>query len=289
MKKVVVIGDIMVDHYIYGTCDRVSPEAPVPVVKVTHEEYVPGGAANVAQQLSIYKQHNVLAGFATGLLWSESPYQKRCIVECGHTIHKTRVVANRYQLIRFDRYDRYDMDKSQRSLFRHKLNGVLNTPDLGVVIIADYNKGTISKTLAKRVIDHCNMFSVPILVDTKRSDISCFKNATAITPNKKEWELIKKNTKKPNILVDYILVTSGADGVTLIDNTIGTTETFPSKVSYVFDVVGAGDVLIATLAKALIMEFDIKTATHIANVAAGISVTKPGTSSVENWEISYFL
>ncbi|GAA6206308.1 MULTISPECIES: bifunctional D-glycero-beta-D-manno-heptose-7-phosphate kinase/D-glycero-beta-D-manno-heptose 1-phosphate adenylyltransferase HldE [Thalassotalea] len=297
--SVLVVGDIMLDRYWYGPTQRISPEAPVPVVKINQDEDRPGGAANVALNIASLGGKVTLAGItgndeaATTL----EKHLKAMNVACKFdrineipTITKLRVMSRNQQLIRLD------FEESMSSV--DKTNLVNNVEALvaehDVILLSDYAKGTLSEV--QQLIRIANKHHVPVIVDPKGTDFSRYKGATIITPNLSEFEAVVGDCKDEativekglNLLKDLdlasMLVTRSEQGMTLLRHDH---EEFhlPTQAKEVYDVTGAGDTVIATLALAIAAKADFPQASALANIAAGIVVGKLGTSTVSEAEL----
>lgn len=298
--KVLVVGDIMLDRYWHGPTGRISPEAPVPVVKVEQIEERPGGAANVALNSVALGAQSTLLGMsgqdeaADALCGSLEAIGVNCqfaAYEGYPTITKLRVLSRHQQLIRLD--------------FEEGFHGVDASPLLShfekqiaehqVVILSDYNKGALSQV--QSLISKAREHKVPVLVDPKGSDFSKYRGATLLTPNFGEFEaVVGKCVDEADIVarglklieeldLQALLVTRSENGMTLIRK--GQDELhLPAQAQEVYDVTGAGDTVISTLASALAAGAELDQACAIANAAAGIVVGKLGTSTVSTIELA---
>ena len=296
--KVIVFGDIMLDKYLSGSIDRISPEAPVPVLNPSSEEIRLGGAANVALNLSSLGVKTTLLG-VTGkdddsekiidlLKLNKIRFSlRRSVVP---TISKTRLLSSQQQLIRIDEEEKFsDADwKASLSQFLKLVNQDNNK----VFVLSDYGKGTLMDT--KLIIRRAKAKGKIILIDPKGKDFSKYVGADLITPNLNEFmEVVgkiaseKELTKKGKNLIKSLklkalLITRGPDGMTLLENKnnkIKRTD-FPTQARDVFDVSGAGDTVIASVASGLAADFTLEESIRLANIAAGIVVGKLGTASV---------
>lgn len=297
-KKIAVFGDIMLDKYIYGHVDRISPEAPIPIVAVKRENHVPGGAANVAANVVSLGAKAVLFGITgegkpAGILLDE--LRKRDIDTAGiiqkeqvHTIQKIRIIGQSQQLIRFDYESENYSDVKTNGFFIETLNRI---SDLSAIIISDYAKGTINQTLMEKIMELSAEKNIPVFVDPKPQNGDLYHHSFLITPNLKEASgLCNKALKTQreidecgiNLVQKYqsnIVITKGADGMsiyTLNDEIVH----MPTKARQVYDVSGAGDTVIAALCLSVVAGYSIKEAVDIANHAAGIKVGKLGTAAV---------
>ncbi|GAA3546514.1 bifunctional D-glycero-beta-D-manno-heptose-7-phosphate kinase/D-glycero-beta-D-manno-heptose 1-phosphate adenylyltransferase HldE [Zobellella aerophila] len=298
--RVLVVGDVMLDKYWSGPTGRISPEAPVPVVKVEHNEERPGGAANVALNAAALGGHARLLGL-TGDDDAANTLQDKMSgvgVVCDFarlkthpTITKLRIISRHQQLLRLDFEEGFAgedaaplLDKTRNAL-----------ADAGVLVLSDYAKGALSQVQA--LIQAANQAGVPVLVDPKGSDFEKYRGATLLTPNMSEFEAVVGKVRDERDLVakglalvarfefDALLVTRSEHGMTLIRP--GQDELhLPAQAHEVFDVTGAGDTVIATLATGLAAGLPLDEACALANVAAGIVVGKLGTSTVSAIELA---
>ena len=298
--KIAVIGDLMLDEYIMGKVDRISPEAPVPVVKVTEEKFVLGGAANVINNLAALGA-NVYCGGLVGKdknaekLINSFPKNVDCNlilkVENRPTIVKKRVIAGHQQLLRLDWEEEFYINEDEENIIIENLKNHIK--ELNAVILSDYNKGLLTKSLSQKIIKLCRENNVIVTVDPKPKNISNFVGASSITPNKKEaYAAVEANLSenidivgeklKEKYNLDTVLVTRSEEGMTLYDKKI---HNIPTYAKEVYDVTGAGDTVISvfTLAKAAGATWE--EAAKIANTAGGIVVGKIGTSTVSEKEL----
>ncbi|WP_394202765.1 bifunctional D-glycero-beta-D-manno-heptose-7-phosphate kinase/D-glycero-beta-D-manno-heptose 1-phosphate adenylyltransferase HldE [Shewanella waksmanii] len=297
--KVLVVGDVMLDRYWTGPTGRISPEAPVPVVRINQNEDRPGGAANVALNIATLGGQVSLAGIVgndenaqalTTGIQALGVEPKWHTVADKPTITKLRVMSRNQQLIRLDFEESYTSVDSQALLD----NAVAALPNVDVVILSDYAKGALIDPLD--FIAQAKAQGVKVLVDPKGSDFSKYRGATLLTPNLSEFELVAGPVtseadlveKAHKLLKDFdleaLLVTRSEKGMTLI--TAQETELhIPTVAREVHDVTGAGDTVISALATALAAGSDLPEACAIANTAAGIVVAKLGTSTVSRIEL----
>ena len=298
--KIAVIGDLMLDEYIMGKVDRISPEAPVPVVKVTEEKFVLGGAANVINNLAALGA-NVYCGGLVGKdknaekLINSFPKNVDCNlilkVKNRPTIVKKRVIAGHQQLLRLDWEEEFYINEDEENIIIKNLKNHIK--ELNAVILSDYNKGLLTKSLSQKIIKLCRENNVIVTVDPKPKNISNFMGASSITPNKKEaYAAVEANSSenidivgeklKEKYNLDTVLITRSEEGMTLYDKEI---HNIPTYAKEVYDVTGAGDTVISvfTLAKAAGATWE--EAAKIANAAGGIVVGKIGTSTVSEKEL----
>jgi D-beta-D-heptose 7-phosphate kinase/D-beta-D-heptose 1-phosphate adenosyltransferase len=313
MNKILVVGDVMLDIYMYGQVDRISPEAPIPVVLIEKETHQLGGAANVA--------HNIVSLEAECVLWGlmgtdyhsqkldELLLQKKienCIVKSADftTTTKCRVVAMRQQITRMDFEKKMHLNSSLIEGFFKSLKNQWN--DLGVIVLSDYAKGALSEELCQRLILNCREMGKKVLVDPKSKNWNIYRGASLIAPNFKEFlDVISDDISHlsdeeilsqygPKILEQYelgaLLVTRSQNGMTLITRDVKTLEIakihFEAEALEVFDVSGAGDTVLATLAVYLNEDKSLLEAISLANTAAAIAVSKAGTATVTREEIA---
>ncbi|MFT6751392.1 MAG: D-beta-D-heptose 7-phosphate kinase/D-beta-D-heptose 1-phosphate adenosyltransferase [Candidatus Azotimanducaceae bacterium] len=296
--KVLTIGDAMLDRYWHGDTDRVSAEAPIPVVDIEDVEERLGGAANVALNISALGAQSSLMGIVgedesgqiikTKLASAGIVDHLITLSEC-QTSTKFRIISRKQQLARADFERIMDIDAE---VFTHLLRENLSQND--VVILSDYDKGCISDPQA--FISAARKANTPVLVDPKFKDFSLYKGATLIKPNQKEFQAAVGNwdseadfVEKCQKLIEHlgleaILVTRGADGLTLVRK--GQAEIhLPARNNEVYDVSGAGDTVIAVTAAALASGHTLVDAINLANIAAGIVVGRLGTASISGPEL----
>ena len=297
--QLLVIGDVMLDRYWHGTTSRISPEAPVPVVKVEHCEDRPGGAGNVALNIAALGAGVSLLG-ATGddeaadaLMTSLQAASVHCDFHRSSqhpTITKLRVISRHQQLIRMD-FEEPFVQQDIASL-EQKLTRQL--PHIGAIILSDYAKGVLSNP--QGIIDAAKKAGVSVLVDPKGSDFTRYRGATLLTPNLSEFEAVVGVCENEQQLVskgidliaelelDALLVTRGEHGMTLLRE--GESELhFPARAREVFDVTGAGDTVISVLAASLAAGEKMPQAVALANIAASIVVGKLGTAAISAPEL----
>jgi rfaE bifunctional protein kinase chain/domain len=297
--KVLVVGDVMLDRYWFGDVDRISPEAPVPVLKVERVEERPGGAANVARNIvSLGAQATLLsvvgndeAGACLERLLKEH-YHLNALLHSDDsfsTIIKLRAIARHQQLLRLDFETPPSHEVLQAALedFRAQL------PKSDVVILSDYGKGGLAHIA--EMIRLARQAAKPVLIDPKGDDYARYRGATMLTPNRSEFREVAGNWKteedladraeklRAELQLDALLVTRSEEGMSLYRH--GQVLHEPAQTREVFDVSGAGDTVIATMAVMLASGAEIGDAMRIANRAAGIVVGKLGTAVVSREEI----
>jgi D-beta-D-heptose 7-phosphate kinase/D-beta-D-heptose 1-phosphate adenosyltransferase len=301
-----VIGDVMLDRYVMGEVGRISPEAPVPIVLIKSEESRAGGAANVAANLALLGVETQLIGCVgadaeaklLGQLIKKSGIKANLITsKTRPTIAKTRILGGHQQMLRLDQEDNTIFTRAENDALQANINEALKASPR-IVILSDYAKGLFSEAICQDIIAKCAAKKIPVLVDPKGSDYSKYKGATALTPNKKETaeacgtgtqdaDLIKKAALlKTKLKLEFLAVTRGEEGITLIDSDAKNgTHHLPATARQVFDVSGAGDTVIATLAAGLMHDLSILQSLELANIAAGVVVGKVGTVPIAKIEL----
>lgn len=296
-KRILVVGDIMLDKYIWGEVARISPEAPVQIVNVQKESYAPGGAANVANNIAALNGKVHMVGIvgnddANKILMED--LQKRnintegiIIDENKPTIQKVRVLGRGQQLIRFD-YEKneYVDNNAENKIITFIENNIDN---FDAIAISDYAKGVITKNIMQKLTEICKIKDKIIIVDPKPKHKDFYKNVTLVTPNSSEvHEILNlengndtpgKGKRLIDIFNSPVLMTRGEKGISLFELN-GEVTNIPTKAKEVYDVTGAGDTTVATIALALASGASMKEASILANHAAGITVGKIGTSTV---------
>ncbi|MFL3023995.1 MAG: D-glycero-beta-D-manno-heptose 1-phosphate adenylyltransferase [Methylophilaceae bacterium] len=301
-KWALVIGDVMLDKYIFGEVNRTSPEAPVPVVEKKSESFRMGGAANVAANLIGLGIKTILSGVIGDdqngealkrLIKKNNISQQGLIKSTLSTTTKTRIIAGHQQIVRVDDED------TNISLSANQIKKILNLiiKKPSIIILSDYAKGFLTENLTQKIIKQAKKNDIPILVDPKGNDIKKYAGASILTPNKKEAfvlsnlvepdeGLLEKQLKKICIKFDIenIAVTQGDQGIKLVSSR--KIDVIPAtKLKKVFDVSGAGDTVIATLAAGLIGKLTTHKSLELANIAAGVAIGKVGTVAIEGHEI----
>jgi rfaE bifunctional protein kinase chain/domain len=300
-KSIIVLGDLMLDRYVWGTVDRISPEAPVPVVEVTNETVRLGGAANVAHNLYSLGATPIPIGIIgndyTGqqlveLMKSmDFPVDHIVIDNSRPTIMKTRIIANDQHIVRADQ----ELRKGIKADVLQKIIDAIkaNISQVDAIIIEDYNKGLLIKELIKEVIDLAKQNQKIITVDPKFDNFFEYNSVTLFKPNRKETEsaLGKKigsfenleqacRTIRTRLNCDAVLITLGEQGMCLLTSN-GEFSKIPTKARKVHDVSGAGDTVISTLTLALTASVDLKEAVTLANYAAGAVCGEVGVVPIE--------
>lgn len=303
--NIVVIGDVMLDHYITGTTERTSPEAPVPVVLVNEQNYFAGGAANVARNVAAagatvrcvaitgddpagHELRTALrnAGVDTAgvVAWPDYP-----------TIIKTRVVSQGQQIVRLDYERPWIADTGGEDALVAAVQQALNGAD--AVIFSDYGKGVLCEPVARRVMSLCKEHGIPVLVDPKGRDYARYEGAFVVTPNSREAQevtaiatdtiagLRRAAEAIRSVAQSQIaIITRGADGLALL-NENGELDEVPTAAREVFDVTGAGDTFVAWLTLGIAAGLSSGEAARLANMAAGVSVSRSGPAVVSPFDM----
>ena len=302
---VLIIGDVMLDEYIWGEVRRISPEAPVPVVEALRRTYAPGGAANVALNVAALGGQAHLGGlvgedYAAGQLKQALALPRvrieGLIAEAARpTTTKTRIVAHSQQMVRVDSEQRHSIDGAQEAQLLAWVEERL--AHVGACVLSDYNKGVISPHVAQSVIALANRAGKPTIVDPKGTDYAKYRGATLVKPNLHETErALNRDIRGDDALAlaardlrevlegSALLITRGAEGMSLFTHA-DTAAHIPQKSRDVYDVTGAGDTVVSTLALALACGSGLEQAARLANLAGGIVVGKLGTASVTGEEL----
>ena len=298
-RRVLVVGDAMLDRYWFGAVDRISPEAPVPVLRVTREEERLGGAANVAMNVTVLGAQatllTVVGEDAAGARLRELLADQGVAAVLGtdaqlRTVVKLRVIGRSQQLLRIDFENQPEHEVLQQMLADYQRL----LPEHDVVLLSDYGKGGL--THVGRMIELARAAGKPVLVDPKGSDYSRYAGASAITPNRSElaqvvgaWVNDAELTERANALrqrlgLQALLLTRSEEGISLFDDA-GHLR-LPTAAREVFDVTGAGDTVIATLAALLACGMPLRDAAVQANRAAGVVVSRFGTAAVSLAELA---
>ena len=301
--NVLVVGDVMLDRYWFGDARRVSPEAPVPVVHVTDTDNRPGGAANVAMNLVHLGVNTRLIGatggdeagrILAGRLLASKVDSDLYVDPDAATVSKLRVVSRNQQLIRLD----FENPAPLASADAIEEKTLAALPWARLVVLSDYAKGGLAGV--DRLIGACRDRALPVCVDPKGADFGRYAGATVLTPNENEFarvvagfesetELETKAARlRRELQVDALVITRGERGISIIESG-GRAQHLPARVREVFDVTGAGDTVIATLAAGLAAGMTVETAAELANIAAGLVVRKLGVAGVTRGELKLAL
>ncbi len=301
--KVLVVGDLMLDRYILGEVDRVSPEAPVPVLRHAQRYERAGGAANVAMNLAGLGCEALLSGFwgddaeqreLAGILDAAKVDTSGVVTTALPTISKTRIVGRRQQLLRLDIESRDKPGRADEERLRERVE--LLVEKVHAVVLSDYAKGAVTRELCAAVIHKARELGVPVLADPKTADLSKYSGATVVCPNLGELALatgveahrmdalmVAGEAQRREHEFAYLAVTLSEKGMRVLSEA-GVYES-PARAREVFDVSGAGDTVIATLAASLAGGLPMETAVELANLAAGLVVGKTGTVPIARHEL----
>jgi len=305
-NNILVVGDLMIDHYLLGNSERISPEAPVQIVNIIQQNTVLGGAGNVISNLKSFGANvSVLSVIGDCRISLELKELLRSIdVSTSNLISekdrvsskKTRVISAHQQVLRFDFETSKPINNNSENKLLSKFGQIFKEFD--VIILSDYGKGVITEEVSQFIINKANEFDIKVLVDPKGQNFNKYKNAYLITPNKKEASIatsneikdqaslestLKKLKKSLNLSVS--LITLSEEGIAVFDNKL---MIYPTKAKEVFDVTGAGDTVIASLALMLAKNQTIENAVKFANIAAGIVVSKIGSATTTIREVEEF-
>lgn len=297
--RVLVVGDVMLDRYWHGKATRISPEAPVPVVRVGNQEDRPGGAGNVALNIAALGAAASLVGIVgadeagTELhdrLEAAGVYCDFATCLEAPTITKLRVISQHQQLLRVD----FEQDFTASAVDTFQAQALALLTQTQVLVLSDYSKGALQQTQA--LIQAAKKLGVPVVVDPKGNDFSKYRGATVITPNLSEFESIVGHCASEDALaangqqlladldLQALLITRGENGMTLLRPDLPELH-MPTRAQEVFDVTGAGDTVVAVLAAALAAGSPLDIGTALANLAAGLAVGKLGTAAISGPEL----
>lgn len=303
--RLLCVGDVMLDRYVYGEVERISPEAPIPVVRVRRETAMLGGAGNVVRNLVAVGAHaHFLAAVGedpagreiTRLIGDHEGVDPIIAVETGRqTTIKTRIFGANQQLVRVDRETSEPIGAPARERIAKAAIALL--PEVGAVALSDYGKGVLSPELVQQIVERAARANRPVIVDPKGADYTPYRGASLVTPNRKELhEATRMPVGDANEIVAAarrlietcgianVLVTRSQDGMTLV-SARGEVHHLPAEAREVFDVSGAGDTVVAVMAAALATGAPALEAARLANVAAGIVVAKIGTAVASSDEL----
>lgn len=306
-KRIAVLGDVGIDRYTQGSVDRISPEAPVPIVFVQSEYLKLGLAANVADNILVLGGKPEL----TGVIGNDKDAQDLCsmlkkkkitgnsliVDSTRRTILKERVVAETQQMLRVDYESLHPLAKTIQKKVEAAI--IKSTQSADALIIEDYAKGLLSQSMMRSAIAAAKKKKIPVLVDPHmKTPVEWYEGATCLTPNKREAEALTRTRiydEKSLIQVGHaimrktksqsLLITLGKDGIAIFKNGKAKPTRIPTFAREVYDVSGAGDTVISVLALALACGAELEEAAYVANLAAGVEVSKRGTATVTQEEI----
>ncbi len=295
--SILVVGDLILDKYYHGSVTRISPEAPVPVVLKKYEKTVPGGAANVANNLQKLRAKVTLVGIAgndnngwvLSSILKEENIDTHIVIGNNPTVTKTRIIGEHQQICRLD----VEKDQPYSTQTKKELKETLRAQikEHSLLVISDYDKGLLDEETMAAIIEEAAKYKVPVIIDPKKKDWGLYAGAYLVTPNLKEFkeichrlqlddtELVNSGQSiREKYDLDNLLITLSNKGMMLI--TEKEDYHIPTVKQEVFDVSGAGDTVIATLGACIANGYDIRKSVEIANIAAGIVVSKFGTAPI---------
>jgi rfaE bifunctional protein kinase chain/domain len=293
-QRILVFGDVILDRYIFGQVERISPEAPVPVVKVDSEEIRLGGAGNVAANLDKLGARGLLLGvvgadgFAGEVARLKNTGNWVISDPANRTIVKTRVISQRQQIVRIDREGEIRLGAA----LLDQIKAAVANAEIDAIIVSDYAKGTVTAEVMSLLKDRAAAAAIPIVVDPKPPHFDFYRGVTGVTPNLREAEAMTGNAIvsdrdvalalqriRRRFKSDFALITRGDKGISASEKNRKIFN-LPAFSHEVFDVTGAGDTVVAVLTLALAAGADLREAVALANAAASIVVEKIGTSQV---------
>jgi D-glycero-beta-D-manno-heptose-7-phosphate kinase len=302
--NILIIGDVMVDSYMWGNVERISPEAPVPVVSVSKHENRPGGAANVAMNIKSLGANPIICSVVGD---DENSYTLFDILkQKGIPVHgiiksknrkttsKTRIISHNQHLLRIDEEIDKELSKEDQIQFIEHISGILSTNNIQSIIFEDYDKGVITSDLIAKVVELANLKDIPVSVDPKKRNFNNYRNITLFKPNFKEFiEGTKSDINKSdfeklflatrafqnNFNIKYIIITLSESGMFISDGK--TYHNIPAKVIDISDVSGAGDTVISVATLCLVAGLDIYSIAEISNIAGGIVCEKSGVIPID--------
>ncbi|WP_073132231.1 bifunctional D-glycero-beta-D-manno-heptose-7-phosphate kinase/D-glycero-beta-D-manno-heptose 1-phosphate adenylyltransferase HldE [Roseomonas rosea] len=305
-RRILCLGDVMLDRFHYGRIDRISPEAPVPVVRMADSRAMLGGAGNVARNIASLGGEAVLVGVVgqdaagrelAGLIAGTPGLTDATVASATRpTIAKTRIIAGHQHVVRLDEEVTGPITDADAAAIRARVEALL--PGCHALVLSDYAKGLLRADVVRHAIDAARRLGLPVLVDPKRSDFGFYAGATVLTPNLKELRAAAQGPADTEeelaaaarallgpARADAILVTRSEKGMLLVEAE-GGTHTVRAHAKEVFDVSGAGDTVIAVMALAVAAGFPLPRAMRIANAAAGVVVGKLGTATLDMGELT---
>lgn len=302
--KILLIGDVMIDHYLYGQINRISAEAPVPIVDIEDEEYRLGGAANVALNLLGLGAKTTLltmlgddeVGRKALHLMKENNLKTNHVLtsKLRTTSLKTRIFDDDRQVVRFDREDDADLSKEQEEMLLEELNALLKKEKFNAIILQDYNKGVLTKKIIKQILLITAKLNIPVVVDPKEYNFFEYQQIDLFKPNLKELSdalKIKIDPKNINSLrkaaeelkkknrFDNLMLTLGPNGIFIYEQN-GDSYIVPSRIIKTADVSGAGDTVVSIAALGLAQKLPLMKVAKLANIAAGKVCKKVGVCPI---------
>ena len=301
--KILVVGDLMIDQYLWGSSERISPEAPVPVININQDNEVLGGAGNVVNnlkklgaQVDIFSVIGDCAASSDIVnLLNEIGVNTQNLIKQKNRIlsKKTRIIASHQQVVRYDLETKDDIEQQSEDKLLNNLKNAMNRYE--IILLSDYGKGVLTTNVTRTLIDLANAQGIKVLVDPKGDDYSKYSGAFLLTPNKKEASEItkidiKNNTTllnaakklKTDLKLQISLITMSEQGIAIYDEELRIKPTITREV---FDVTGAGDTVLSSLGYALALNTNIDDAVEFSNLAAGVVVSKIGSATATINEI----
>jgi rfaE bifunctional protein kinase chain/domain len=308
-KRIMIVGDVMVDSYLWGVVDRISPEAPVPVVDVNHREERLGGAANVAMNIKALGAEPVLCSVIgnemKGKVFMKIMEEEQLVTDGIYrsndriTTTKFRIIGNNSQLLRVDEENTHDLSKDDQEAFLKLCKEMLSGRGIDALIIQDYNKGILTTGIIKGLIEKANQENIPIVVDPKKKNFDLYRNVTLFKPNLKELkEGLKIDFREPEesvlkdtvgllhdrINMDIALITLSEHGIFISSEKAGKKEShmLPAHVRNIADVSGAGDTVVSVATLCLASGSELKDIAEVSNLAGGIVCEKVGVVPIDS-------
>lgn len=304
-QKIMIVGDVMLDVYMKGKVERISPEAPVPIVSVTETFSCLGGAANVAQNLKSLGTKPILCSVIGNddksnellNLMSEQNMTISGIVKSNEriTTRKVRIISNNAQMLRVDTEDTFDLTEKEHDLLMTEIKNIINNEKIDGIILQDYNKGVLTENIIKEVVALANERNIPVGVDPKKKNFLAYKNVTFFKPNLKELregigisskeESIDDISKSIDSLHDilncrYIMTTLSERGVLIKDYETNTCHHIPAHLRKIADVSGAGDTVLSVAMLCLVCKQDAHNIAALSNLAGGIVCEELGVAPI---------
>lgn len=305
---VLIIGDIMIDSYLWGITERVSPEAPVPIVNITEKEHRMGGAANVALNIKALGATPIIctmigademAMVYSELLFNREMSDQGVLISSDRvTSQKTRIISHNQQVVRVDEEKTNDLNEEDESRIIERITSLLDSVKPDVIIFEDYNKGVLTKKVIRQTLIEANKRNIPTSVDPKKYNFFEYRKATLFKPNLKEFIEGLKLSNKPNSVGEwksgikslrekldhrYTFVTLSENGVLIEEN--GNIEILPAHFRNISDVSGAGDTVISVASLCLALNVDAKLLAELANLAGGLVCEKAGVVPISRDEL----
>lgn len=302
-NEILIIGDLMLDTYLYGTVDRVSPEAPVPVVNIQRKENKLGGAGNVALNVKQLESEPIVcsvignddSGKELKKLMKKNGISTDYIIssDSRNTTNKTRLIGNRYQITRFDEEMIDELNYNDFTNLVRTIELIIEKHDIDVILLQDYDKGVIDRNLIDKIIELS--VDIPVIVDPKKRNFSFYKNIKLIKPNFKELkeglniesgldrdEILKLGVKKLHKRgIEIVFVTLSDDGIFISYDGGRKSKIVPGTKRHIYDVSGAGDTVISIISTLINKDLDIDEIAKISNVAGGIVCEQSGVIPID--------